>query len=77
MAEFKRGVSGLMEKHLIILKTGDKLASLSAVAGDYEDWIREGMGFSFIRSLMRMSFPLISTTIGTTWLRKGGRRTSG
>lgn len=35
-----------MEKHLVILKTGEKLVSLAAVAGDYEDWIREGMGLS-------------------------------
>lgn len=35
-----------MERYLVILKTGEKLASLATIEGDYEDWIREGMGLS-------------------------------
>lgn len=32
-------------KPLVILKTGRKIPSLSAIPGDYEDWITAGMGW--------------------------------
>lgn len=35
-----------MQRQLVILKTGRKIDTLDTTAGDYEDWIREGMGMS-------------------------------
>lgn len=35
-----------MAKQLVILKTGRKIDTLDGIAGDYEDWIRQGMGVS-------------------------------
>ena len=31
-------------KQVVILKTGSKIAELANISGDYEDWIRAGMG---------------------------------
>lgn len=33
-------------KSIVIVKTGGKIASLTSVAGDYEDWIAEGLGMT-------------------------------
>ncbi len=33
-------------KRFVIVKTGGKIASLADVAGDYEDWIAQGMGIT-------------------------------
>lgn len=35
-----------MAKKLVILKTGRKIDTLDTIEGDYEDWIREGMGLT-------------------------------
>ena len=33
-----------MRAHVVILKTGSTFPSLSAIRGDFEDWILAGMG---------------------------------
>ncbi len=46
MARIEGGLSGMStHKPLVILKTGRKIPSLDAIAGDYEDWIAAGMGW--------------------------------
>jgi GMP synthase (glutamine-hydrolysing) len=46
MAGIEGSLSGMNpENPLVILKTGRKIPSLAAIAGDYEDWIAAGMGW--------------------------------
>ncbi|MDD3517326.1 MAG: glutamine amidotransferase [Chromatiales bacterium] len=48
-------------KPLVVLKTGSKIATLAQMAGDYEDWIADGMGWE--RSEVQVIDAVNATTL--------------